>query len=345
MYFFIEPKSKKKDFYNYDYQYNQLKKAMERKEKITAVVGVRRVGKTSLLNIIYNETRGLKLWLDGRIVNKPKEEIFNAIYETVKANKPKIFGKIESLNLSAFGFGLGVKISKENRTEIEKQIRRAGQLSIFVDEAQRMKITELSDVLSYFYDRLPSVSFVLSGSEIGLVEEILGVNDSEHSLYGREINKVIMNRMDESKSIDYLIKGFKQTGIDTEEDEIYEAVNELDGLIGWLTLFGYEKAIKKSKDALKKTSELAAQIAATELNHFLKRVKNKQLYLSLLRNTDGTSWNELRAITGKGLRKKLNPNLFNFVLEKLVVHSFIEKRDEKYYLCDPLLRKAVFIVK
>jgi predicted AAA+ superfamily ATPase len=76
MYFDIEPKSKKEDFFNYEYEYKEVKKALERREKIIAVVGVRRAGKTSLLNLIYNEIESQKLWIDGRIVTKPKKRDF-----------------------------------------------------------------------------------------------------------------------------------------------------------------------------------------------------------------------------------------------------------------------------
>ncbi|MEK6953574.1 MAG: ATP-binding protein [Candidatus Micrarchaeota archaeon] len=344
MYFEIEPKSRKADFYNYDYEYGQVKKALERKEKIIAVVGIRRVGKTSLLNLVYNEANGLKLWLDGRIVNDPKKEIFGAIYETAKFGKPKIFGKIESLNVSAFGVGFDIKLGSESQSEIERRIMKAGRICVFIDEVQRMKKSDLADVLSYFYDRFPQISFVISGSEIGLVEEILGEEDSDHPLFGREIIKVVMNRLDRNASMDYLKKGFSQVGFKASDEEIAEAQAELDGLIGWLTLYGYEKGIRKNRDALKKTSESAARIAASELVHFLKKTKNRKLYLAILRNAGGISWDELRNMAGKTIGKQLNPNLFNFALEKLVAYSFIEKRNQKYYLSDPLFLKATYLV-
>jgi len=344
MYFEIEPKSKKQDFFNYEYEYTQVKKALERKEKIIAVIGVRRVGKTSLLNLIYNETKCLKLWLDGRIVTNPKKEIFAAIYETVKSGKEKIFGQIESLNISAFGMGIGINLEKESQSKIEEKIRSAGRICVFIDEAQRMNIKDLADVLSYFYDRFPQISFIISGSEVGLVEEILGQNDIAHPLFGREIVNVMMNRLDKNKSIEYLKKGFKQLKLEVEDKELEEAVIELDGLIGWLTLYGYERGIKKNKDALKKTIQSAAQIAASELVHFLKKAKNKRLYLTILRNCDGIGWNELRTKTSREIGKQLNPNLFNFALERLLDYSFIEKRDQKFYLSDPLLLKALFLV-
>lgn len=344
MYFELEPKSRKEDFFNYGYEYEQVKKALQRHEKIIAVIGVRRVGKTSLLNIVYNETKNLKLWLDGRIVTDPKKELFSAIYETAMAGKPKIFGRIESLNISAFGVGFDIKPVSGTRTEMEKKIRSAGRIHVFMDEAQRMKAKDLADVLSYFYDRFPEVSFIISGSEIGLVEEILGESDAEHPLYGRDVVKIAMERLDKNRSADYLEAGFAQLGVKMGKNEIEGAVTELDGLIGWLTLYGYEKGIKKSRDALSKTTQSAARIAASELVHFFKKVKNRKLYLGILRNADNTGWDELRTRTSKEMGKRLNPNLFNFALGRLIAYSFMGKKDRKYHLSDPLLQKAVFLV-
>ena len=226
MYFETEPKSKREDFFNYTFEYEQLKKAIQRNEKITAVIGVRRIGKTSLLNIVYNETKNLKVWLDGRVVSNPKKEIFAAVYETAKTGKPKIFGKIESLNVSAFGVGLGITIGSESPNEIEKKIRSSGSICVFIDEAQRMRRSELADVLSYCYDRFPRVSFIISGSEIGLVEEILGEDDSEHSLYGRNIVKIAMERLDKNSALEFLKKGFEQTSVKINDDEIKFADNK-----------------------------------------------------------------------------------------------------------------------
>lgn len=344
MYFEVEPKGRKKDFFNYESEYGQVKSAIARRDKIIAVVGVRRVGKTSLLNLVYHETNCLKLWLDGRVVADPKKDIFAAIYETAKSGTPKIFGKIDSLNLSAFGIGLGIRLGPESRIEIEKKISASGRIFVFIDEAQRMPILDLADVLSYFYDRFPQVSFIISGSEVGLVEGILGEKDAEHPLYGREVAKVAIERLDRNRSAEYLKKGFAQIGVGISDGEIVEAVNELDGLIGWLTLYGYEKGVKKSPDALAKTSQTAARIAASEIVHFLKKAKNRELYLSILRNVGGSGWEELRSKSGKDYGKKLNQSLFTFALEKLVSHSFVEKKDQKYILSDPLLAKAVFLI-
>ncbi|MEM4707580.1 MAG: ATP-binding protein, partial [Candidatus Anstonellales archaeon] len=309
------------------------------------VVGVRRVGKTSLLNVIYNESKNLKLWIDGRIVKNPKKELLAAIYETAKGGRSKIFGRIEGLGVSFFGLGFDIKLENKTITEMEKKIKNSGRMYVFIDEAQRMEGEELGDVLSYFYDRLPNVSFILSGSEIGLMEKVIGEKDAQHPLYGREITKIHLKRLDKNRSMEYLKIGFKQLGLKIEKEEIEKAVEELDGLIGWLTLYGYESGIKKDRNALERTVERAAMIAASELNSFLKNARDKKLYLTILRNCVGVGWDELHFRVSKGIGKQINPNLFNFCLERLLTYSFVEKKNKKYYLADPILQKSTFLLR
>jgi len=345
MYFLIEPKSKKEDFFNYEYEYKQLHKALKN-ERIIALIGPRRVGKTSLMNVVYNEIEGLKLWIDGRIITDPKKELFSALYEVIKEKKPKIFGKIESLNVSLFGVGITLDIKGKNLREIKKDIKKAGKIYIFIDEIQYINKKEISEVLSYFYDLFPEVTFIVSGSEVGLINEILGESEKigHHPLLGRHILKITLNRLDKSKSLEFLQKGFSQLNIKIDENEIEEAIDKLDGLIGWLTLFGYERAILKNKDALKKTIDIAVRISASELSNFLKKIKNEILYITILRKVDGTTWTELKNLTEKALKKEIDQSMFNYALSKLVKYSFIEKRGNKYFLSDPLIAKATYLI-
>jgi len=330
MYFDIVPKTKKEDFFNYDYEHGEIKNAIERKEKIIAVIGVRRVGKTSLLSVVYNETKALKLWIDGRIISDPKKELYSAIYETVKTKESKIFGNVDGINVSAFGIGIDIKTSVESRIEMEKKIATAPRTIVFIDEAQRMDRKELADILSYFYDRVQNVSFIISGSEIGLVEEIIGENDPEHSLYGRHIIKIKMERLDKNREMEFLKKGFAQIGVDIGKNEIEDAIKELDGLIGWLTLYGYRRGLMKSKNALAETVETAAQITRSELAHFFTKRKDRRAYVSIIRHAKGVSWTELKLLVEQDLKEPINSNQLAFLLEELAKYSFIEKKDEKY---------------
>lgn len=345
MYFDIAPKDKRKDFFNYAYEYNELKTSINRKEKIIALIGARRVGKTSMMNVFYHETELPKVWIDGRIIENPKKEIPSIISDIVESGKSKIIGKIEGLSVSAFGFGVGVNvIPKKHLNEIENKIKKFGRLVVFIDEAQRMNHISLADIVSYFYDRFPEITFILSGSEVGLMNDVLGSEKIGHPLHGRDITRININRFDKDRSFEFLKAGFEQAGQEVKQDEIMNVINELDGLVGWLTLYGYKKAIMKNKDPLKVTIEMASQVAASELASFLKNRKGKKLYLYIIRHANGISWTELKSRIEKEWGEVINPNSLTFALDQLLKYSFVEKKEEKYLLSDPLLFKATFLL-
>ena len=52
-----------------------------------------------------------------------------------------------------------------------------------------------------------------------------------------------MNRLDKSRGFEFLNNGFDQLKTKIKKEDIYEAIEKLDGLIGWLTLYGYEKEL------------------------------------------------------------------------------------------------------
>ena len=91
---------------------------------------------------------------------------------------------------------------------------------------------------------------------------------------------------------------------------------------------------------MNKTIEIAKSIAGSELVHFLKKSKNRKIYLAILHNAHGIRWTELRLVCGRELEKLPNPSVFSFALERLATYSFIEKINDKYYVADPLTFKA-----
>ncbi len=340
MYFDIRPKENKEEFFNYNYEYNLIKRALEREVPITFILGVRRVGKTSLMSVLFHELKGLKVWIDGRILKDPKRDIFNILNKSLNSDQPAIFGNINSLNFNFAGLGLEFNMDKSSM-DIERRISKyKGTIYVFIDEAQRSS-KDLSDVLSYFYDRHRNVRFILSGSEVGLLREIIGVNDPEHPLFGRYILEVKMNRLDRDRAFDFLKLGFEQVGEEISVDEIFKVLDELDGLIGWLTLYGYERAILKNSDALLKTKNLAKEIVAQELEHFLKNKHTKQLYIEILRNANSVGWSNLYDRVNQRLKRYVNESSFSSALENLLKYSFLEKRMNKYVIADPLIIDAL----
>ncbi len=339
MYFDIYPKKDKKDFFNYKREYSTVVESLKKGVPIIAIVGVRRTGKTTLMSVIFNELKDTRVWIDGRMIKDPKGEIPEAIIRAAESEEPLIFGRIDSISASIFGVEIGIKKGEEKNFD---RIVGDKRIIVFIDEAQRMDVKELADLLSYFYDRYPKIQFVLSGSEVGLIDEVIEGDAISHPLYGRVIVRVDMQRLDREKSLEFLREGFKQMKVEVREEEIEEAVDTLDGLIGWLTMYGYERIMLGKRDALKITEERAVGIALSELHSFLKSRRNRKLYIDILKYAkNGIEWKVLKRALEGDYRESINPNTLTFALDELLKYSFLEKRGDQYIIADPLIFKAL----
>ena len=291
MYFDIGPKEKIRDFYNYREEYKKIKTALNRGEKLIAITGVRRVGKTSLMNILFNELDGINVWADGRIIRNAAHLI--SILEQGIKQKGGIFGSIKSIGISIAGISL---TTEPSIPKAERFIRRRGKVHLFIDEAQYANSLEIAKALSYIYDRLPNVQTIISGSEIRLINEVLGVENSSHPLYGRRVELIELKRLTKDKSLEFLKLGFKQPHKRVPNNELKEVVERLDGLIGWLTLYGYERAIANNEKPLERVESIAIGIVEGELKQLLKDKRNKRLYLSILKYANNRRWKELLSV-------------------------------------------------
>ncbi|WP_229709776.1 AAA family ATPase [Vulcanisaeta souniana] len=94
-------------------------------------------------------------------------------------------------------------------------------------------------LLAYIYDNLDNIVSMLTNSQVGMVYDTLRLNDPKSPLYGRAIMEIKLRRLMDEEYMDFLRSGFRQYGIYVEDYVLRTAVNRLDGIIGWLTLFGW----------------------------------------------------------------------------------------------------------
>lgn len=93
---------------------------------------------------------------------------------------------------------------------------------------------------------------------------------------------------------------------------------------------------------MERVIEEGKTVALQELHHFLESRKAKQKYLKVLRyfSQGKNAWNELRLSFSKD-KLKLTESQLGLYLKELQSYGFIEKIENKYYISDPLLAKAM----
>ena len=141
----------------------------------------------------------------------------------------------------------------------------------------------LLPIIAYAYDNLRNTSIVLSASKIGLMYRFLRIHDPNSPLYGRVRYEVHLKNLGKEKSIEFLTKGFEQLGIKPQMDVIEEAVNRLNGVIGWITYFGILSSEHcLTRETIDLTLEEGSRLALEEVNNFLKlREQARKRYINI----------------------------------------------------------------
>ncbi len=220
--------------------------------------------------------------------------------------------------------------------------RTGKAIIVAVDEAQefrKLNWLRIDRILAYAYDNLRNLRFLLSGSQVGLLYDFLGVNDPTSPLYGRAFVEVKTRRLSRVEAVDFLEKGFAQLGLIPESEVIQRVVEEVDGIIEWLTYFGHLYAVKGAAD-LDSISSSAAELALQEIRNFLLQRRSPR-YVTLLKSLiPGETWSNLKRALEDREGRSINDRTFNELMGTLVKAGLVEKQGGKYLIADPVLRRA-----
>ncbi|MEM4336072.1 MAG: ATP-binding protein [Candidatus Anstonellales archaeon] len=351
MYFDPEPKESRKDVYNFEQEYDALKKSILGRDRIIVIKGLRRTGKTTLMKVVYNELKEAKCFIDGRVVEPRQSAVYSALLNAVAgAVTEKYVGVkareiIEAIRFEFMGISLSLKKERALRffSDVDKVLERKKEtLIVFIDEVQRINPGNIDGIIAHVFEHTKNIKFVLAGSEIGLLDQVIGT-DAKSSLYGRPKKIIQIQKLTEEQAKGFLRSGFKQAGIKMEEDEIERVVEVLDGVIGWLTLFGYYAIEEGKKTALKKVIEEGAKITAEEIENFLRgREIARRKYLRIMEGlVAGLRWIEVKRLLEAEEGKKVNDKMVSKYLAELEKYSFIVKTDGRYFLSDPMIQRGV----
>jgi AAA+ ATPase superfamily predicted ATPase len=138
----------------------------------------------------------------------------------------------------------------------------------------------------------------------------------------------------------FLKKGFQEYNLTAKDNILNEAVERLDGVPGWLTLYGNKVSVQRlsHQKALEETTAEAVKIVKEELEHFLEN-RDKQAYLAALKATATSSrWTEIKGAIAIAKASSVNDGTVYKILENLKAAMLISERKGAYRVEDPMLR-------
>ncbi|BBE42746.1 AAA family ATPase [Conexivisphaera calida] len=157
---------------------------------------------------------------------------------------------------------------------------------LVLDEAQelvKLRGADLLGPLAYSYDHLNRLKIILSGSEMGLLYRFLKIDDPDSPLFGRFLGRIELLPFNRENAVEFLSTGFKELKLpEIDYDKVYE---ELGGIPGWLTYFGYTYyETRDLQGSLESTLERARSLIAREFSNFLRgREITRQRYYAVMK--------------------------------------------------------------
>jgi AAA+ ATPase superfamily predicted ATPase len=328
-----QPKSDPKYLYSREIELNNIVRYIK-ENKWVILLGPRRVGKTSISRCAAAELKNQSIVVDARVDKDFVKGLFNSLASSTSIS---LHG---SAAIPYTPFTLNADYTKTHLTQtLDQLLSSIKKLLIILDEAQWLKNPRgvamlMAHIFDYHYER---VTFIITGSAVGVMKSIIEPT-ARSALYGRAMTTMEISKWrDPSTSLNFLKEGCRQKSIDFEEDELVRVVENLDGIPGWLTLFGYHYSTTgNAEKAMENTKNEALKIVKDELESTAKLALGWQRQLKILtvisqKRMKFKQIAEELTLSDAALSRNLN------MLTRL---QYIEVDDEKNYaIIDPIVKE------
>jgi len=358
--FDLQPKTKREDLYDRENELSEFKEALKLGERLVLLLGIRRLGKSSLLNVALSESEHPHAKIDVRSMyfthgSVPQEILTKRILSSLIGSLPSSgklrLGIVEALS-SIRGVRLsGVHVEFEKKPDLAEILEKidswAGnegrRVIIGFDEAQYLRLSgiQYDGLIAYVVDNLPNLTLVLTGSEVGVLHEFLGLENPRKPLFGRYAREIVLERFTRSESIEFLEKGFEELGVTVSSEELERVVDRLDGIVGWLSTYGYLRGVRKlpEKNALEELFRRAEALVMDELSSLLSHSRRYWFILKAV-SLGNTRWRGIKEYV-EFTTGRINDAKFSHLLKNLVKYGYLEKTAEGYSIPDPVVLEVI----
>ena len=348
--FNLNPKETPKELFGRDKETDELIR-LAKARRWVAIIGPRMVGKTSLIKVAKTklENIGIKAVYVNLWGAKGTHGLLNALAQGLNQEK-SILQKIKSATERTEGLsfgpgGISISFSRKPMTTMWDLLaaigKQAGNCVIELDEVQELSVISghLLKLLANIFNTYQNIVFIFTGSMFGLMKTLLEPK-STSPLYGRSPAKLYLQPFTKELATDFLEKGFQEYNEPVREDWIIKAVEKLDGIPGWLTLFGNNVAVRKlpPQEALGETISEGMKIVKDELEHFLEG-RDRTIYVTTLKvAATSARWKEIKSAIETRKGTSVNDATIQNALEHLKAAMLIDEQEGVYTVNDPMLR-------
>ena len=376
MLFDERPKDNLKDLFDREVEMEKFGNAIKMKRALIIISGFRRVGKTSLLKTMISQSVTYSIFIDLRNLAAKKtatrKDVIDLIQSSLQEfldNNKSVAGQIVdalrtvrgvSITTPAGGFGIQLEPKSEKELDlsglfnrIDRWAKDHGEIVLLsIDEAQQFRKAQqfnMTGLLASIFDSCKNIVTVLTGSEVGLLYEFMGIEDTTADLYGRSYVEINVEHLSKEKSREFLLKGFEQYNMERQKmvvgtDAIELAVEQLGGILGWLIKFGL-KCVERGSITAENLDEIrkeGAKLAKEEYDKFIATRKATERYDVIMKTlaAQPSTWDSIKTQLHLETKKIIYNKNLSDLLSTLQKAGFINKDGDKYYIEDPLLKEA-----
>ncbi|MCG3109212.1 hypothetical protein L3N51_01502 [Metallosphaera sp. J1] len=341
------PKTERRDLFDRERELEELVNNLHR--PLVVVTGVRRIGKTSTLMVALRESGLPFLVVDARKLrdNYSLGDLYALLSQALSSSLDRlkdVLSRVQGVGI----MGNYVELSWKGKRYVSLgdlfDHLNEKRIIIAVDEAQRLRgphSGEIKNAMAHAYDYDRNLTFVLTGSEVGLLHEFLGTEDEGSPLYSRYYHEVRLERFSREQSFQFLERGFSEAGMKVEESVIEEMVEFFDGIPGWLTVAGNHYLSRRDLGEVK---EMSVRLALNELRNLIEskaRISEVtgRRYREVLKcvGEGANSWSKLERCVSEREGVALSSSVLSNVISQLEGMSVISG----YQFLDPVYREAV----
>ncbi len=362
MLFDLKPKESIAELFDREEELQKLAQAV--KTPLTLLLGVRRVGKTSLLRSFLNSLKTPYVYLDLRILEEngySRASLYKLLSAAISKITPgwrkkilNYFRGVRGVNISGFSIEFDWYEKKLSISDIFSRLNDFalnsvddGYVVIAFDEAQLLRMMrggkgklDIRNLLAYSYDNLHALRFILTGSEVGLLLRFLNLDEPVSPLYGRYVTKITVDRFTDERSLEFLRRGFSEANMRVRDEDLQRVVDRVDGMVGWLTYFGHAcvEAGGISDAIVDEVAERAFQLVSVELDGLFSRSSYYRHVLHAI-SLGEIRWSGVKRAVELWSGKKLTNAEITRILNNLLDLGIVVKTNEVYQIADPLIRE------
>ncbi|AAT43516.1 AAA family ATPase [Picrophilus oshimae] len=321
-----------------------------------AVTGYRRMGKSSILNaarsiLEKNDVLVVKFNIEGiTSVNDYSSRLLNALIDSISKRyrlkyyreeiKRKInlfLGGIEQIGIRFDNFEFILKRYNDyldNRLKASEIIENiidmpekfaedlGTKMVLMIDEFQYIRMLkepfpEILRTMRSRFNEHKNVNYIISGSETGILDEMLNNHDEPFYAFFKNIE---IGPFNHDQSIDFLSAGFKDMNLTCDIETLEKIYIITGGIPAWLNLAGIDLSWNKCSI----DSFLQDPTYKNIINHELSMLTRNELSLIKMLSS------------GKGFNEIKISNKYR-VVKSLIRHGLVRKINNEYKISDNLI--------